>query len=422
MTGQAAWAIRTIPRDRIVDDLLVLHYSLTFAGISEAEARPDIEAALDRWLGLGLGCSRGPGGEQLFDPVEVLNFLIAAGRYGHDDFWERHYVASGRRQVEALQGLTEGGSAVPGPAQLRPRRFRVRLERDYDLSGLADGARVRLRLPLPIEDNALRELRLEIEAPAGATIRQEAARLDASLTLASPGLVTLAATADFEACGDAGLAAPLSDEDRVLYTRPREELICVSDRVRAQAEAIAAGVLDDSARADALFSAFFDRFLMGCVPYHAVDPERPSDWPFASGVADCQIGSALFCAMCRALGIPARICSGYQLYSPNMSYHYWAEAWTEERGWRSYDLAAWHLSMAGRDRLWARVFAGWLDHRMKVQQLPKLFTGPSTRRFPLAWHMVRRRLGGGIETSFLDARSGCLIYRDRVTLLPASTE
>jgi transglutaminase-like putative cysteine protease len=410
-----AWAIRSIPRKQIIDYLLVYHCGLAFEELPEADARAELEAAIDRWLGLGLGFATAPDGEPLFDPVETLNFLVAAGRRDDDDYWQKHYVASGRRRIEAMQPFPEGGPAVLGPRHLAPRRYRIRLERDYGLDDLAAGTRVRLRLPLPIEDHALRDLSLELDVPADATIRQESARLDASFALATPGIVTLAATASFEARADAGSDAELSEDQRTLYTRPREDLICVSERARAEAEAITSGWHDDRERVDAIFGFFLDRLAMGGVPYHALDPDCPSDWPFTSGFFDCQIGAALFCAMCRAVGIPARLCSGYQLYATNMGYHYWAQAWIQGQGWLSFDLSAWHLSSGGRDRSWAQVLSGWLDHRLKVQVLPTLFTGPSTKKFPAAWHMLVRRLADGTETSFVDARSGALIYRDRVT-------
>lgn len=75
----AGWAIRTVPRDRIVDQFLFRHYGLVIGNQDEASARSEVGAAIDRWVALGLGVSRGATGEALFDPVEATNFMIAAG-------------------------------------------------------------------------------------------------------------------------------------------------------------------------------------------------------------------------------------------------------------------------------------------------------------------------------------------------------
>lgn len=401
------WAIRTVSRAALIDDLLVHHYGFGFADTCEADARGELEALLERWLDLGLGHARGADGGLLFDPAEAFDFAVQAGRAGKDDFWERHYVATERAQVEEMR-------SVPGNKGWPPC-YQVGIARSYDLGDLAAGTKVRLRMPLPIEDHALDDLTLAVEAPPGAVLRQDIGRLDAGFVLAAPGQVTLGVTASFTAHGDRGSGGTLSNPQRDLYTRGREGLICVSPRIRREAEALVAGVAGDAGRVAAIFR-FLDRFEMGGTAYHDLDPDAPCDWPFTSGFFDCQLGTALICAMCRAVGIPARIASGYQLYRPNPGYHYWAEIWTDDGGWRSFDASNWHLSRGGRDRDWSGVFAGWLDYRMKVQVLPEIFTGAGSRRFPPAWHMLRRRIADGMETRFVDAHSGALVYRDRVEI------
>ncbi len=412
----ADWPIRTIPRDRIVDHFMISHYGLVVGSQDEASARSEVEAALDHWLALDLGVSRGTTGEQLFDPVEATNFMVAAGAQGEDDFWESHYTATRQRLVETLLDLPPGsGSPILPPNAAR--RFRAHLERVYDVSEAAPGSRARLRLPLPIEDDALGGLELECSGPADATIRWQPARLDANLTLASPGQVPLAMTASFEARTDAGFPCSLSEDERALYTRPREDLIHVCPLAREAAATATAGLSDDWRRATAMFDYVMDSFHLGAVPYRAVDRENPNGWAFRSGFLDCQTGSALLCAMCRSVGIPARLIAGYQLYRANTAYHYWAQVWIPDRGWLSLDLATWHLSRRGTDPRWRNVFVGALDYRMKVQVLPDLFTGPSTRRLPPDWHMLLRHLPNGLEARYVDAHSGALIYRDRLTLL-----
>jgi Transglutaminase-like superfamily len=122
------------------------------------------------------------------------------------------------------------------------------------------------------------------------------------------------------------------------------------------------------------------------------------------------------CAMCRSIGIPARLVSGYELYPASLAYHYWAEVWCEERGWSSFDFLAWMLSNGGRETAWRDIFAGQIDYRIKTEVLPRVFTGTSSVRLPSAWHMIMSRCGGAYESAFYDADSGGLVYCDTLEI------
>jgi len=236
-----------------------------------------------------------------------------------------------------------------------------------------------------------------------------------------PAPVTLGFTADFSAHVDTGAAGSLSDEDRALFTAPQEQLIGVTPTIAAMAQNAAQGHGDDWTKVTALFDYLNDNFRLGGVPYHALDLHDPAAWSIRTGIADCQIASALFCGMCRSLAIPARIVSGFQLYAFNHAYHYWAEVWIEGRGWLSFDFNSWMLSCGGRDLAWRRVHMGVMDYRLKVQVLPRLFTGPSTIRLPRAWHMLMQRLPEGFENRFIDAYTGAHVYSDRLFLRPTGS-
>jgi transglutaminase-like putative cysteine protease len=57
----------------------------------------------------------------------------------------------------------------------------------------------------------------------------------------------------------------------------------------------------------------------------------------------CQDHAHLFVTCCRSLGVPARYVSGYLCTDTagdeRMASHAWAEAWVEDGGWQSYDVA-----------------------------------------------------------------------------------
>jgi transglutaminase superfamily protein len=150
------------------------------------------------------------------------------------------------------------------------------------------------------------------------------------------------------------------------------------------------------------------------IHYDEVDRNYPGDWVVENGWYDCQLGSSLLAALCRARRIAARLVRGYLLYPKGPCWHYWAEFWDDSRGWVPVDTIAASLSVGGRDRRWRDYFFGQLDYRMKTECLPRLFTGNPTIRFPPVWHLRGRPLDAGVETGVFDTDSGAPIYRDQV--------
>jgi hypothetical protein len=404
--------LRTSDEARIVDLLLLFGYAFEVAAGGEAEAREAARADLENLVALGLDFEISAG-RRCFDPVEVMNFLVAVGRAGEDGFYLQRHVPTGRRLIRSFH--PNDGEAVPSPATLKPRRFTIRLERDFSLDGVQPDERLRLRLPLPVVDRALDTLDIAVSAPPGAEVSRTAASLDVRTTAARVETVALAVDATFTAYPSFADGEALSDAERALYTQPREGLIHVSPAVRAVADAQTGEEADPWRQALAFKDFLFDGFNAGVIHYHQIDPRAPCDWPLETGWFDCQLATALFCALCRARGIPARIVSGYQLYARISCNHYWAEVWTEARGWAPIDFfAAWHLSAGGRDAAWRDIFTGSVDYRMKVEVLPRVFTGLSTVRLPPAWRMMTARgPAGGVEMAFEDIATGAPAYRDR---------
>lgn len=417
MGAAGASAFRTIDRGHIVEHFLQFHFGWTYGGVATDVARREVEGAIDAWIGLGLGVATGPDGAQRFDPVEATNFMVGAGRRGEDDFWEKHQVATLRGHMRDQQGLAPDSPDIPDLASLAPRSFRLRIEREYDLGHVPEGSRLRLRLPVPIEDHALRQLEVRCEVPPGATTKLEQARLDVRLVTGAPGPLTIAVEAGFEAHVDPGGNGALDARGREVHTRPRELLIRVDERANGLARSVTAGLRDDWSRVMAIHDHLLDRFQFGMVDYHAIDPERPGDHIFRTGVYDCHNAAALFCSLCRALGIPARLVNGFDLFARELCHHYWAEAWIEGRGWTGIDFTGWMLSRGGRDAGWRDLLAGVLDFRVKTQVFPEIHTGPGSVRLPPAWRMLSFRRGAVHETAFLDARSGATVYKDRLSLV-----
>jgi hypothetical protein len=133
------------------------------------------------------------------------------------------------------------------------------------------------------------------------------------------------------------------------------------------------------------------------------------------GWYDCQLGSALFVALCRSHGIPARIASGHLLYRRAPTNHYWAEVWLDDQGWLPFDFLSWDLSLGGSDLQWRDHFYGRVDDRMVTQLLPLKFTGALGLALPNAWHILQAAKDDGVTISLMPLTGG-RIYSDFISV------
>jgi transglutaminase-like putative cysteine protease len=84
-------------------------------------------------------------------------------------------------------------------------------------------------------------------------------------------------------------------------------------------------------------------FVVSYMRYAVQDEERGALWALENKTGDCSEYSYLFVALCRAIGIPARIQAGFAFYSTTETTedgHMWAEYYLENYGWVPVD-ATW---------------------------------------------------------------------------------
>ena len=335
---------------------------------------------------------------------------------GLDDFWVNHFVATGRAFSNEWDAEASDGPSRPFP--LVPARFSVCLRRIFGLDGIEAGRKLRLRIPLPLSQSSEQ---IEIEpiasADLSARVVQSEGRLDFQFAAPSEPMVEIAAKITFttDSRSKDDLPGRLASDRRETYLRANEGLIRVTPRIQALARAIGETGAGDLETAKRLFHYIIDELMCGMVHYDQVSADTPGDWVLDAGWYDCQLGSALFVSMCRALGIPARILSGHMLYRFAPGFHYWAEVWTDEHGWTPFDLLTWDLSRGGQDTAWRNRFVGKIDYRMVTQCFPLAFTGPMSVRLPTAWHLINAPVDGGMDINFTEL-DGKLIYCDRVTV------
>lgn len=406
---------RTVPIDQIEEHLLAGGWPFEVRAGNAGQARACVRTQLAAWLAAGLPCETGSRGEVRLDPAEVVNWMVAEGCEAGGGFWRDHYTETNRRLVRELHGA--GEREVPDLEKLQPRVLRFRLERRYARAEPAPRT-LRARLPRPLDDSSQEVFSLRVNAPRDGVLVQLPDRIEwqappgwtGEATLSLEGVVRLS-------CGAHGSAAPLDVAARALYTRLDEAWIEHGPRTAAIASALAPAGADDGAIARSAFDAVLRCARLGALHYGHLPARGVLDHVLRHGWFDCQLAAALFCALCRRRGVPARLVSGYQLYATWPTHHYWAQAWIAGRGWTFWDLSVWHLSLAGSLPGWRTLFAGAAEHRLALQVFPHSVTGPGTFAFPRHWHMLHAIVPGGSRTRYVEAATGRLIYEESFFLL-----
>ena len=407
----AADCYRTIREAETAQTLLVAGLPYEVAGGRRIKATRLVLAAMEEWIGSGLKYCLSPEGERLFDPVEVFNYMKWEGLNGRDGFWSRHCIPTARRLAHQYAS-SAGGLSKP----LDKKRFGVRLRRRFSFGDSFLHRNVRLRLPLPLASHA-QDIKVEPIFPdcVGTSLSQSNGRLEFKTDVKATGSLVIGADLSFTTNGLPQTASDkLPSEERELYLRPVEGLIRITPRISALAETF--GGADSSLEvALSAWDFLLDELSCGMVHYDQIDPMAPGDWVLDNGWFDCQLGSTLFIALCRARGVPCRLVSGDMLYDCAPGHHYWAEIWLDDIGWLPFDLLSWDLSAGGHDTAWRTHFAGAIDHRMVTQCFPLNFTGSMAVRFPVAWHLLTAPIEGGMAIRF-ERLDGEEIYTDEISL------
>lgn len=369
---------------------------------------------LSGWIRNGLPFQPGEDGQPRFNPVEVINWIVDQGMQGRDPFWKERYIGTERSQVQQLHGVQ--GDSVPALSPVQARRFRFRLERNYKLNQPA-GERVRLRIPKPIDGPGQKICDLQVDDFPDWQHQESDGRVEWRVPQGWHGEICLGLVATVECMPDAQLSYPLDTRERAMLTRLDEGWIEGLPEVMALADSL--DLVDDTplAVAKAAYTAVGRSVRLGAVHYADLPLRGALRTVLQEGWADCQMAAALFCALCRAHGIPARLVSGYPLYEGRRSHHFWAQAWIEDQGWRHWDFVSWQMAQAGQDLQWRDLFNGHQEWRLVLQIFPRLFTGPGSVPFPAQWHMLHQTCENGSSTQYVSCTNGQLIYAERLSLL-----
>jgi hypothetical protein len=124
------------------------------------------------------------------------------------------------------------------------------------------------------------------------------------------------------------------------YTQPEPLIESGNPNIAAEAQSITSGCTSAYDKVVGIYD-----FVIKHLHYAVQDEERGALWAFENGVGDCSEYSCLFVALCRAVGIPARIEAGFVFHYVGESTedgHMWSEYFLENYGWVPVD-ATWRL-------------------------------------------------------------------------------
>ena len=216
---------------------------------------------------------------------------------------------------------------------------------------LLEAAAIVPTTPRRIDDpTTVARLRLRIDGLAGL----DPADLDGAGQAAASGTI--------EVVDPRGLAPGLAPADLDRFLRPEPLLESDAPEVRAEAEKAAAGAPTSRLRAERLLRHV-----------NAILEKKPTvSLPSAlevlkTRIGDCNEHTALYVAMARSVGLPARVAVGLVHLRGAFYYHAWAEVWVEEgRGtglWLPVDPT---LNQFPADATHVRLARGGLDRQAAI--------------------------------------------------------
>jgi hypothetical protein len=412
---------RSVNRGLMLEMLAYAAWPREMARGGRGEALAGAAKALDIVIEAELGYARGDGGEYLFDPVEVEQFLDWSARAGFNPLW------GNRQRLANLQVAAEDrslGRSSGAPSQTtQARRFKISFQRVFDLGRFPAAANLRLRLPAPLRCGYHRDIVVTPVVPPslGAEWVLSEGRLDIRLMTPTDPAVEIAVDMDILALlpGGRDFAGLDKLDDADVHLRAAEGFVRITPRIRSLALRLA-GSRQPIEAVVAFWTYIAEEIRFGFVRYDEIIPGAAPDWVVDNRAGDCQLCVSLLVSLCRARDIPARVVTGHYLNRLAPTNHAWAEIWIDDLGWTPLDMH--HLErdepQSAIDSSWPEHFARRLDYRLAFQRLPLEFTGPMSVRFPVAWQMLHTSIEGGVAISYLDIADGSLIHQDRVRVEP----
>lgn len=370
-------------------------------------ARAEVRSHLESFCAAGMPV-RIADGQRFYDPV-ALNFVCQRGLDGADPFWHDRVVAPKRAVATRL-----APRSLPTERFHDPRPVTVSLRREIYYADRPPGSRVIVSLPVPTEEPTQRGVVITPDEIPGTKATVEDGLLVVRATVPDDRRVRVGARFDFTGyqqtvhIDPARLVTPTIDAALAPYLERSEGIICVTPFIEEHARRLARTNTWDTLLA--FWDFIFDERKFGGFYYYALDTDDPLG---SSGQwMDCNVGSALFIALARAAGIPARMVHGALLFPlVEMGLHHWSEVFLPPYGWVPFDVYAWVLAAGDKRSEWSRFSVGHLPYQLCLQRMPR-GRRELGLRYPLQWYSVSAKRGAGQENSIFDIATGALVVSD----------
>ncbi|MFA4848449.1 MAG: transglutaminase domain-containing protein [Methanoregula sp.] len=131
----------------------------------------------------------------------------------------------------------------------------------------------------------------------------------------------------------------ISDPEYRKYTAPTPN-IALTPAMKKKAQEIVGNETNPYLQAQKIYRYVSDSLPYSHVPHMLLDATgKPrSVYVLETGIGDCGAQSQYFAALCRSIGIPARVPVGYQMILGPAGTHVWAEYYVEGYGWIPADV------------------------------------------------------------------------------------
>lgn len=386
-------------------------------------AKEDASLILDRMVSAGLphtirdGC-------RYFDFNEATNAIKVPTSPATEDVYGK-YVLS-RRQALLQSGI--GSTVTAARMRSGPLKGRacIRFRRSFLTMEVFGKGRPVCRVPFPIATGNQIVSDFKLRKPADAQYRVADGKIDIRLAEypQSPEeaecdieyvLTTKLDRSPVDAAGNLVVSCE-EDSDHSLYLKPDEGLIHVTPPIDELAKKLASNISNKWQVVNELWRYVRETLKFGSQYHACLVGADPLSQLIDLQWSDCLTGSSLFVALCRALGIPARLVGGLIIHP--VAPHYWLEVFLPRHGWITVDTYSWDLGFGPKQELpWRDVFIGAPYFRVEFERPPRIFTGSRGMKLPKWWYIKRVLDPPWTDFILCDATTGTEFIRDSIQIV-----
>ena len=245
-------------------------------------------------------------------------------------------------------------SQTPEDYLALPKRMRVRFSLTVPVNTLRPGKTIRCWLPYPRTDVARQTDVKFIEAGVDSTAYPMDRIIFSDPSCAHSSLYMEAKTNryrdltfyevfEYTSYGewhpiDPDLVLPYdtTTDEYKEYTSEREKHVIFTDRIKAVADSLSAGIENPYLQAKAFYTWIDENFPWAYAREYSTMENIP-EYVLSNGHGDCGMKTLLLMTLCRYKGIPIRWQSGLMMHPGSKNLHDWAEIYFEGYGWAPVD-------------------------------------------------------------------------------------